>query len=153
MYLVGGIMLNDLETKDEFARKIMGFSSDKYLEYDKVVERYAYLLELYAYRLPDKDFINIDNYENLNYSFNYCTGNLLEEYINIDLDTDSLVLKASENEHYNDILKGASKIVERLYYLGLDDMASQLGASFYVIANAVYDYEKSFEDIDIKTLS
>ena len=146
-------MLDNLEIKDEFARKIMGFSSDECLEYDKVVERYAYLLELYAYKLSDKDFINMNNYESLNYSFNFCTGNLLEEYINTDLDTDSLRLKASENEHYNDILKGASKIVERFYHLGLEDMASQMGASFYVIANAVYDYEKSIEDIDTKTLS
>ena len=146
-------MLDDLKIKDKFARKIMGFSSDEDLEYNKVVERYAYLLELYAYRLPDKDFINIANYESLNYSFNFCTGHILDEYINTDLDTNSLRLKASENEHYNDILEGASKVVERFYYLGLDEMASQLGASFYVIANAVYDYEKSFEDIDIKTLS
>ena len=27
------------------------------------------------------------------------------------------------------------------------------GATFYVIANAIYDYEKSLEDIDTKTLS
>ena len=146
-------MFENYKETDTFARKVMGFIHDEELDYDKVVERYADLLESYAKNMTDEDFVNIDYYESLNYSFNYCTGYSLEKYLKEDLETDSLRLKASENKHYNDILKGASKIVERFNYLVLEDMASQMGASLYVIANAIYDYEKSLEDIDTKTLS
>lgn len=146
-------MLDNFKERDAFARKVMGFSSDEELDYDKVVERYAFLLENYATNMTDEEFINIDYYESLNYSFNYCTGCLLEDYLDTDLDTNSLRYKASENEHYNDILKGAAKIVERFNYLGFYDKASMLGASYYVIANAVFDYEKSLENDNIKILS
>ena len=147
------VMHEDLDKIDRIARKVMGFREDEELEYDKVVEHYAFLLGYYATNLTDEEFVNIEYYESLNYSFNYCTGGCLEEYLYKDLNTDSLRLKASENEHYSAILTGASKIVGRFNYLGLEDMASQMGASLYVIANAVYDYEKSLEDIDTKTLS
>ena len=146
-------MHEDLDKTDRIARKVMGFREDEELEYDKVVEHYAFLLGYYATNLTDEEFVNIEYYESLNYSFNYCTGGCLEEYLYKDLNTDSLRLKASENEHYSAVLTGASKIVGRFNNLGLEDMASQMGASLYVIANAVYDYEKSLEDIDTKTLS
>ena len=146
-------MHEDFDKIDRIARKVMGFREDEELEYDKVVEHYAFLLGYYATNLTDEEFVNIEYYESLNYSFNYCTGGCLEEYLYKDLNTDSLRLKASENEHYSAVLKGASKIVERFNYLGLEDMASQMGASLYVIANAVYDYEKSLEDIDTKVFS
>ena len=146
-------MFENYKETDTFARKVMGFIHDEELDYDKVVERYADLLESYDKNMTDEDFVNIDYYESLNYSFNYCTGYSLEKYLKEDLEIDSLSLKDSENKHYNDILKGASKIVERFNYLGLEDMASQMGASLYIIANAIYDYEKSLEDIDTKTLS
>ena len=146
-------MHEDLDKTDRIARKVMGFREDEELEYDKVVEHYAFLLGYYATNLTDEEFVNIEYYESLNYSFNYCTGGCLEEYLYKDLNTDSLRLKASENEHYSAVLTGASKIVGRFNNLGLEDMASQMGASLYVIANAIYDYEKSLEDIDTKTLS
>lgn len=131
----------------------MGLDEDEELDYNKVVERYAHLLRIYANNMTDEEFTNIDYYKSLNYSFNYCTGYLLNEYINTDLDNDSLRLKADENEHYRSILESASKVVERFYNLGDENMASMMGASFYVIANAVYDYEKSLEDDNIKILS
>jgi len=58
-----------------------------------------------------------------------------------------------ENEHYNLLIKAASLVINRFAQNGMEDVANKEGATLYVIANAIYDYEKSLEDIDTKTLS
>ena len=115
---------------DNFSRRVMGFNDELVFNYDKVVERYILLL---------------DYYESLNFSFNYCTGYIIAEYLNDDLDTSKINEKAKENEHFSSILTSSSKIVERLNDYGEEEMASILGAYFYTIANAVYDFENSKE--------
>lgn len=149
MYLVGDIMKNDFEKIDSFAREVMGFEDDKILDYDKVVERYASILELYANDLPLEDFINLDYYENLNFSFDHCTGYVLEDYFKPSVDP----YESIDNKHYNDILFNASKIVDRFNYLDMTDIAEAMKKSFVVIATAVYNFEESLEDIKIKVLS
>lgn len=146
-------MHEDLDKTDRIARKVMGFREDEELEYDKVVEHYAFLLGYYATNLTDEEFVNIEYYESLNYSFNYCTGGCLEEYLYKDLNTDSLRLKASENVHYSAVLTGVSKIVGRFNNLCLENMASIMGSAFYVIANAIYNFEKDFEEDNSKVFS
>ena len=61
--------------------------------------------------------------------------------------------RMDENEHYNLLMKAASLVMRRFTKNGMEEEANKEGATLYVIANAIYDYEKSLEDIDTKTLS
>lgn len=137
--------MDDIKVIDEFSRKVMGFKEEKIFDYDKVVDRYALLLNYYAKNLTHSELVDMDYYESLNYSFNYCTGYIIEEYLSDDLDTSKIDEMTSKNEHFNLILRSASKIVERLNNYKEEEMASVLGAYFYTIAKAVYDFENSKE--------
>lgn len=140
------VMHDDFEEIDKVSRKIMGFMEDEELEYDKVVERYAFLLRCYATNLSYEEFVDRDYYDSLNYSFNYCLGGLLDELNDDTLNSKSLMeLKADKNKHYSDILDGAYKIVERFNSYGMTDTASIMGAEFYLIANIIYSYEESLD--------
>ena len=130
---------------DNFSRRVMGFNDELVFDYDKVVERYILLLDYYAKNLTHDELVSMDYYESLNFSFNYCTGYIIAEYLNDDLDTSKINEKAKENEHFSSILTSSSKIVERLNDYGEEEMASILGTYFYTIANAVYDFENSKE--------
>ena len=151
MYLVGDSMNSDFEKIDSFAREVMGFEDDKILDYNKVVERYASILGVYANNLSTEDFINLDYYESLNFSFYHCTGYILDDYFN--LSANSCKSKSIDNKHYNAILFNASEIVKRFNYLGMTDMALMMERLFHVIATAVYNFEKSLENPKIKILS
>lgn len=143
-------MLYDLSEIDKVSRKIMGFKEDEELEYNKVVERYIFLLRRYAANLSYEKFINKDYYDSLNYSFNYCLGGLLDELNDYTLNSKVLMeRKADKNKHYSDILDSAYKIVERFNNYGMTDTANIIGAEFYLIANIIYSYEESLNNIKV----
>ena len=143
-------MLYDLSEIDKVSRKIMGFKEEEELEYNKVVERYIFLLRRYAANLSYEKFINKDYYDSLNYSFNYCLGGLLDELNDYTLNSKALMeRKADKNKHYNDILDSAYKIVERFNSYGMTDTANIIGAEFYLIANIIYSYEESLNNIKV----
>ena len=140
------------------ARKVLGFDNDIVIDYNAAVEHYIKLINYYSTNLELEKFKNIEIFETLNYSFNYCTGFVIEDYIDDYLDDrqviDAIVkVRSSENIHYHNLLVAASLAVDRYMENNMTDVASMLGASFYVIANAIYDYEKSLDNIDIKSLS
>lgn len=145
--------MDDIKVIDNFSRKVMGFNDEKVFDYDKVVERYIFLLEYYAKNLTRDELVSIDYYESLNFSFNHCTGYIIEEYLDDDLDTSKINERAKENKHFNSILTSSSKIVERLNNYGEEEMASMLGTTFYMVANAVYDFENSKEISNAKIYS
>ena len=143
-------MLYDLSEIDKVSRKIMNFKEDEELEYNKVVERYIFLLRRYAANLSYEKFINKDYYDSLNYSFNYCLGGLLDELNDYTLNSKALMeRKADKNKHYSDILDSAYKIVERFNNYGMTDTANIIGAEFYLIANIIYSYEESLNNIKV----
>lgn len=61
--------------------------------------------------------------------------------------------RMEENERYNLIIKASNLVINRFLENGKEDESNAVGAAFYVIANNIYDYEKSIEDIDFKSLS
>lgn len=143
-------MLYDLSEIDKVSRKIMSFKEDEELEYNKVVERYIFLLRRYAANLSYEKFIYKDYYDSLNYSFNYCLGGLLDELNDYTLNSKALMeRKADKNKHYSDILDSAYKIVERFNNYGMTDTANIIGAEFYLIANIIYSYEESLNNIKV----
>ncbi len=99
-----------------------------------------------------KTFFTPGIFHNLNYSLYHLTGWTLSNYSRIITDEEASK-RMDENEHYNLLIKAASLVINRFAQNGMEDDANKEGATLYVIANAIYDYEKSLEDIDTKTLS
>lgn len=147
-----GLMKYSMENIDERARKILGFDKDEVLEYDEVVDRYLLTLANYATNIDDKTFFTPFIFHNLNYSLYHLTGWIFSNYSRIITD-EEVSKRMNENEHYNLLIKAASLVINRFVQNGMEDVANKEGATLYVIANAIYDYEKSLEDIDTKTLS
>ena len=147
-----GLMKYSMENIDERARKILGFDKDEVLEYDEVVDRYLLTLANYATNIDDKTFFTHGIFHNLNYSLYHLTGWIFSDYSRIITD-EEVSKRMDENEHYNLLIKAASLVINRFVQNGMEDVANKEGATLYVIANAIYDYEKSLEDIDTKTLS
>ena len=147
-----GLMKYSMENIDERARKILGFDKDEVLEYDEVVDRYLLTLANYATNIDDKTFFKPCTSHNLNYSLYHLTGWIFSNYSRIITD-EEVSKRMDENEHYNLLIKAASLVINRFVQNGMEDVANKEGATLYVIANAIYDYEKSLEDIDTKTLS
>ena len=145
-------MKYSMENIDERARKILGFDKDEVLEYDEVVDRYLLTLANYATIIDDKTFFTPFIFHNLNYSLYHLTGWIFSDYSRIITD-EEVSKRMDENEHYNLLIKAASLVINRFVQNGMEDVANKEGATLYVIANAIYDYEKSLEDIDTKTLS
>ena len=58
-----------------------------------------------------------------------------------------------ENELYKLIIEASNLVINRFLENGRESDANIVGATFYVIANNIYDYEKSLENIDVKSLS
>lgn len=58
-----------------------------------------------------------------------------------------------ENERYDLLVKTANLVMERFIQNGKADEANKEGATLYVVATAIYDFEKSLDDIDAKTFS
>ena len=137
---------------DERARKILGFDKEEELEYDEVVDRYLLTLANYVINLDDEIFFTPGIFHNLNYSLYHLTGWILSNKYYF-LANEEVSKRMEENEHYNLLIKAASLVINRFVQNGMEDVANKEGATLYVIANAIYDYEKSLEDIDTKTLS
>lgn len=145
-------MKYSMENIDERTRKILGFDKDEELEYDEVVDRYLLVLANYATNIDDKTFFTPFIFHNLNYSLYHLTGWIFSNYSKIITD-EEVSKRMDENEHYNLLIKAASLVINRFAQNGMEDVANKEGATLYVIANAIYDYEKSLEDLDTKTLS
>ena len=147
-----GLMKYSMNNIDERARKILGFDKEEELEYDEVVDRYLLTLANYATNIDDETFFTPFIFHNLNYSLYHLTGWIFSNYSRIITD-EEVSKRMDENEHYNLLIKAASLVINRFVQNGMEDVANKEGATLYVIANAIYDYEKSLEDIDTKTLS
>lgn len=145
-------MKYSMENIDERTRKILGFDKDEVLEYDEVVDRYLLALANYATNIDDETFFTPGIFHNLNYSLYHLTGWILSNYSEI-ISAEEMVKRMDENERYNLLVKAANLVINRFLENGKEDDANKEGATLYVIANAIYDYEKSLEDIDTKTLS
>ena len=146
------LMKYSMKNIDERARKILGFDKDEELEYDEVVDSYLLVLANYAINVDDKTFFTPFIFHNLNYSLYHLTGWVLSNHSEIITD-EEISKRMDENEHYNLLMKAASLVMRRFTKNGMEEEANKEGATLYVIANAIYDYEKSLEDIDTKTLS
>ena len=145
-------MKYSMENIDERARKILGFDKDEVLEYDEVVDSYLLVLANYATNIDDKTFFTPGIFRNLNYSLYHLTGRIFSNKYYF-LTDEEMSERMDENGHYNLLMKAASLVMRRFTKNGMEDVANKEGATLYVIANAIYDYEKSLEDIDTKTLS
>ena len=145
-------MKYSMENIDERARKILGFDKDEVLEYDEVVDSYLLVLANYATNIDDKTFFTPFIFYNLNYSLYHLTGWIFSNKYYF-LTDEEMSERMDENGHYNLLMKAASLVMRRFTKNGMEDVANKEGATLYVIANAIYDYEKSLEDIDTKTLS
>ena len=146
------LMKYSMENIDERARKILGFDKDEVLEYDEVVDSYLLVLANYATNIDDKTFFTPGIFRNLNYSLYHLTGWIFSNKYYF-LTDEEMSERMDENGHYNLLMKAASLVMRRFTKNGMEDVANKEGATLYVIANAIYDYEKSLEDIDTKTLS
>ena len=146
------LMKYSMENIDERARKILGFDKDEVLEYDEVVDSYLLVLANYATNIDDKTFFTPFIFYNLNYSLYHLTGWIFSNKYYF-LTDEEMSERMDENGHYNLLMKAASLVMRRFTKNGMEDVANKEGATLYVIANAIYDYEKSLEDIDTKTLS
>ena len=146
------LMKYSMENIDERARKILGFDKDEVLEYDEVVDSYLLVLANYATNIDDKTFFTPGIFHNLNYSLYHLTGWIFSNKYYF-LTDEEMSERMDENGHYNLLMKAASLVMRRFTKNGMEDVANKEGATLYVIANAIYDYEKSLEDIDTKTLS
>ena len=147
-----GLMKYSMNNIDERARKILGFDKEEELQYDEVVDRYLLTLANYVINLDDETFFTPFIFHNLNYSLYHLTGWIFSNYSRIITD-EEVSKRMDENEHYNLLIKAASLVINRFVQNDMEDVANKEGATLYVIANAIYDYEKSLEDIDTKTLS
>lgn len=137
---------------DEIARKTLGFEEDEILEYDEVVERYIWTLASYAVELEDEVFLGEEIFQNLNYSLYYCTGFIFSDYTD-DYFLDDILKRMEENEHYDLLIKASSLVVDRFIKSGMEEEGSSIGIALYAVGNAIYDYEKSLENIDTNILS
>ena len=146
------LMKYSMDNIDERARKIVGFDNDEEIEYDEVVDRYLLTLANYAISVDDETFFTEGVFHNLNYSLYHLTGFILGNYSNIITD-EEMSRRMDENEHYNLLIKAASLVMKRFIKNGMEEEATIEGTTLYVIANSIYDYESSLEDIDTKTLS
>lgn len=146
------LMKYSMENIDERARKILGFDKDEELGYDEVVDSYLLTLANYAINIDDKTFFTPFIFHNLNYSLYHLTGWIFSNKYYF-LTDEEMSERMDENGHYNLLMKAASLVMRRFTKNGMEDVANKEGATLYVIANAIYDYEKSLEDIDTKTLS
>ena len=142
------MMYYDIDEIDKISRKVMGFSRDDVLDYNEVVLKYALLLSKYATNLSANEFLNLDYFETLNYSFNHCTGFVLEDYI--DLNEIYIKEGTKENPRSNAVLNAGKKVVERFNLYGLEEIGSNMAIDFVAIGNAINDYEKSLENDHIK---
>ena len=142
------MMYYDIDEIDKISRKVMGFSRDDVLDYNEVVLKYALLLSKYATNLPANEFLNLDYFETLNYSFNHCTWFVLEDYI--DLNEIYIKEGTKENPRSNAVLNAGKKVVERFNLYGLEEIGSNMAMDFVAIGNAINDYEKSLENDHIK---
>lgn len=146
------LMKYSMKNIDERARKILGFDKDEELGYDEVVDSYLLTLANYATNIDDETFFTPGIFHNLNYSLYHLTGWIFSNYSKIITD-EEVSKRMDENEHYNLLIKAASLVINRFVQNDMEEEANKEGATLYVIANAIYDYEKSLEDIDTKTLS
>ena len=147
-----GLMEYSMNNIDERARKILGFDKEEELEYDEVVDRYLLTLANYVINLDDEIFFTPGIFHNLNYSLYHLTGWVLSNYSKI-ITEEEMSKRMDENEHYNLLIEATSLVINRFLKNGKDSDADKEGATLYVIANAIYDFEKSLDDIDVKTLS
>lgn len=146
------LMKYSIDNIEERTRKILGFDNDEELEYNEVVDRYLLTLANYATNIDDETFFTEGVFHNLNYSLYHLTGWIFSNHSEIITD-EEMSKRMDENEHYNLLIKAASLVMKRFTKNGMEDEATKEGATFYVIANNIYDYESSLEDIDTKTLS
>ena len=150
---IGDVLMEySMKNIDERARKILGFTNDEILEYDEVVDSYLLTLANYAVNLDDKTFFTEGIFHNLNYSLYHLTGWVFSDYSKI-ITAEEIAKRMDENDHYKLLIKTANLIINRFFKNGMEDEANREGAVFYVIANNIYDYEKSIEDIDVKSLN
>lgn len=137
----------NIEYIDKISRKVMGFLEDEIISYDEAVDHYIYLINYYGTSLEEERFLNIDNFETLNYSFNYCIGFILEDYIPIDIDTLKIEEETEENVHYDKLLRAGNRVVERFYAYGLDQLAEDFAMQYALIGKAIYEYEKDMVNV------
>lgn len=140
-YRCGG----NMDDSDAIYRKNLNIPIDGELVYDEIIENYAMILESYATSLDDELFSDFRIYQNLNYCLHYFTLNVLDDYVDMDLDESNLSLEVYDNEHCFNILKSAQMVVERFNSLGDEEMAAFLGTTFYIIADAVYKFENDLK--------
>lgn len=145
-------MNRTMDDIDKKARKILGISENQELEYNDVVDSYILVLANYAVNLDDKTFFIPGIFRNLNYSLYHLTGWIFSNYYGF-LTDEEMTRRMEENEWYNLIIKASNLVINRFLENGKEDESNAVGAAFYVIANNIYDYEKSIEDIDFKSLS
>ena len=145
-------MKYSMDNIDKRARKILGFDNDVELVYDEVVDRYLLTLANYAVNVDDETFFAEGVFHNLNYSLYHLTGWIFSNYSDIITD-EEMLRRMDENEHYNLLIKATSLVMQRFIKNGMEEEATIEGTTLYVIANSIYDYESSLEDIDMKTLS
>ena len=146
------LMKYSMNNIDERARKILGFDKEEELEYDEVVDRYLLTLANYVINLDDEIFFTPGIFHNLNYSLYHLTGWILSNKYYF-LANEEVSKRMEENERYDLLVKTANLVMERFIQNGKADEANKEGATLYVVANAIYDFEKSLDDIDAKTFS
>ena len=137
---------------DKRTRKILGIGEDEELEYNTVVENYVLVLANYATNLDDKTFFTPGIFHNLNYSLYHLTGWIFSNNYGF-LTDEEITKRMEENELYKLIIEASNLVINRFLENGSESDANIVGATFYVIANNIYDYEKSLENIDVKSLS
>lgn len=145
-------MQYSMDNIDEKSRKILGFTKDDEIEYDEVVDRYILTLISYATNIDDETFFTEGVFHNLNYSLYHLTCWILGNSSDI-LTEEEILKRMDENEHYDLLIKASSLVIKRFIKNGKEEEAAKEGATLYVIANNIYEYENSLEDIDTKTLS
>lgn len=145
-------MNHNIDDIDKRTRKILGIGKDEELEYNTVVESYILVLANYATNLDDKTFFTPGIFHNLNYSLYHLTGWIFSNHYGF-LTDEEITRRMEENELYKLIIEASNLVINRFLENGKESDANIVGAAFYVIANNIYDYEKSLENIDVKSLS
>ncbi len=136
---------DDINKTNKENRNIIRLAEDKIISYDAIINDYVEHLNCYVTELENRESLNLDNLEKINYNFYYCVGFLLNDFIKLD-DLDFLmdIEKIKKNPHYDAILTVGYKIIKYFNKYGLHDLAFKLELFFHITANAIYDYEKSF---------
>ncbi len=146
-------MKYSIDNIDKRARKILGLGKDEEVEFTDVVDRYIITLANYVTNLDDKTFFMDGVFHNLNYSLYHLTGWCLKNYTEDILTEEEILERCEENKHYDLLIHTTSNVMLRFINNNKIEDANNIGATLYVIANSIYDFETSLEDIDKKTLS